>query len=173
VCFRRRDAKSIRKTRRTDTTPAEKVARLRQELVRAKELAHLTVSREVKKLELNKDARGVLEARIKFIELKRKHPQFTLSTDDQLLIDPERVLAKRPKTTIEQNAVSLKIPRRSKDPIDLHSPYPLSEDQVHPHERAELFAKEIERQCEMRKNSGWEDFLDVISTVPKSYFLDS
>ena len=60
------------------------------------------MSREVKKLELNKDARGVLEARIKFIELKRKHPQFTLSTDDQLLIDPERVFAKRQKMTAEQ-----------------------------------------------------------------------
>ena len=81
----------------------------------------MTVSHKVKKLELNKDACRVLEARIKFIELKRKHPQFTLSTDDQLLIDPERV-----------------------------------------------FAKEIERQCEMRKNSGWEDYLDLPTNLPIS-----
>ncbi|KAF8329698.1 enhancer of polycomb-like-domain-containing protein [Cantharellus anzutake] len=168
VCFRRRDVKSVRKTRRTDTTPAEKVSRLRQELIKAKDLANLTVSREVKKLELNKDARSVLEARIRFIELKRKHPQFSLSTDDQLLVDPERVLAKRPKMTLEQNAVSLKIPRRSKDPTDLNSPYPALEEQVHPHERAELFAKEIERQCEMRKNSGWEDYLDLPTSLPIS-----
>ena len=72
-----------------------------QELVRVKELANLTVSHEVKKLELNKDVCGVLEARIKFIELKRKHPQFTLSTDDQLLIDPERMFAKQQKMTAE------------------------------------------------------------------------
>ncbi|KAF8325789.1 uncharacterized protein EI90DRAFT_3128326 [Cantharellus anzutake] len=138
VCFRRRDVKSVRKTHRMDTTPAEKVSWLQQELIKAKDLANLTILREVKKLELNKDAHSVLEARIRFIELKRKHPQFSLRTDDQLLVDPECVLAKRLKMMLEQN----------KDPTDLNLPYLALEEQVHPHERAESFAKEIERQCE-------------------------
>ncbi|KAF8342085.1 uncharacterized protein EI90DRAFT_3011637 [Cantharellus anzutake] len=135
VCFRRRDVKSVHKTHRMDTTPAEKVSWLRQELIKAKDLANLTVLREVKKLELNKDVHSVLEARIRFIELKRKHPQFSLRTDDQLLVDPDRMLAKRLKMMLEQN----------KDPTDLNSPYLALEEQVHPHERAESFAKEIER----------------------------
>jgi Trm5-related predicted tRNA methylase len=87
----------VRKTRRADATPADKVTRLRSELQGAKELATLVVSREVKKLELGKDSRSVLEARWRLVELKRKHPAFASAQDDALLMDPERTLAKRPK----------------------------------------------------------------------------
>ncbi|KAF8322408.1 uncharacterized protein EI90DRAFT_3130996 [Cantharellus anzutake] len=55
-----------------------------------------------------------------------------------------------------------------KDPTDLNSPYLALEEQVHPCERAELFAKEIKCQCEMRKNLGWEDYLDLPTGLPIS-----
>ncbi|KAF9519381.1 hypothetical protein BS47DRAFT_29976 [Hydnum rufescens UP504] len=164
VCFRRRDVKSVRKTRRTDTTPADKVTKLRSELINAKDLASSVVSREVKKLELGKDARVVLEARLRLVEHKRKYPHFASPHDDALLVDPERTLAKRPK--LGESGVSLKITRRSKEATELTSPAGSIEDPPNPHERAAFYQKEIERHCELKKNSSWEDYIDLQVSLP-------
>ncbi|KAF8340717.1 uncharacterized protein EI90DRAFT_3012493 [Cantharellus anzutake] len=78
MCFCRRDVKSVCKTCRTDMMPAEKVSRLWQELIKAKDLANLMVLHEVKKLELNKDACSILEARIRFMCIHMNVPSYSL-----------------------------------------------------------------------------------------------
>jgi enhancer of polycomb-like protein len=94
VCFRRRDVKPVRKTRRTDTASVDRMLKLKAELGQAKDLAERVLSREVKKLEVTKEARVVIDSRLKFLELKRKFPTLSNPADDELLID--RTI-KRPK----------------------------------------------------------------------------
>ncbi|KAF8340720.1 uncharacterized protein EI90DRAFT_3117266 [Cantharellus anzutake] len=62
--------------------------------------------------------------------------------------------------------------QKNEGPTDLNSPYLALEEQVHPHEHAELFGKEIKHQCKMRKNSGWENSPDEFTHL-KSLFSPS
>jgi len=59
VCFRRRDAKAVWETRRTDNTPANKITRPRMEPQQVSGLAASVVMREMKKAELGKDSQNV------------------------------------------------------------------------------------------------------------------
>ena|ERR1700733_7612199 len=95
VCFRRRDAKAVRKTRRADNTPADKITRLRIELQQVSDLAASVVTRETKKAELGKDGQNVLEARLRLFDHKRRFPHLSSPQDDQMLIEQERPPAKR------------------------------------------------------------------------------
>ena len=126
VCFRRRDAKAVRKTRRADNTPADKITRLRIELQQVSDLAANVVTREMKKAELGRDTVLVLEARLRLVDHKRRFPHLCNPQDDQ-------------------------------------SPYATSESikMTNPCERAAAILREIERQYKPRKQSGWEDYLDV------------
>ena len=203
-CFRRRDGKQVRKTRRTDTTPAEKVSRLRVELAQASDIAMSVVAREVKKSEAARDNLTLLDLRIKLVDLKRRYPQFAILTDDQMLVDPERAHVppkiKRnhpPGLSVgtnfpgrlgpggvgaggagaggdvnggvnnENTPVSaggvLKIPRRQNDGKDvLTSQFgEVGEAGINPHERAAAISRDIERLLESKKQTGWEDYLDV------------
>jgi hypothetical protein len=60
--------------------------KLKAELGQAKDLAERVLSREVKKLEVTKEARVVIDSRLKFLELKRKFPTWPNPADDELLI---------------------------------------------------------------------------------------
>jgi len=95
VCFRRRDAKAVRKTRRADNTPADKITRLRIELQQVSDLAASVVTREMKKAELGKDSQNVLEARLRLFDHKRRFPHLSSPQDDQMLIEQERPPTKR------------------------------------------------------------------------------
>jgi hypothetical protein len=98
VCFRRRDAKAVRKTRRADNTPADKITRLRIELQQVSDLATSVVTRELKKAELGRDSQLVLEARLHMFDHKRRFPHLSNPQDDQMLIEQERMPpAKRPR----------------------------------------------------------------------------
>lgn len=44
-----------------------------------------------------KDVHVALEVRLRLVEHKRKYPHLASLHDDALLVDPERMLAKRPK----------------------------------------------------------------------------
>lgn len=183
VCFRRRDAKAVRKTRRADNTPADKVTRLRIELQQVSDLATSVVTREMKKAELGIDTQLVLEARLRMFDHKRRFPHLSNPQDDQMLIEQERMPpAKRLRTSepagcgliyftsasrysLNLNRI-LKISRRPRESTELLSPYATSEsiEAINPHERAAAVLREIERQYEPKRQSGWEDYLDVSMT---------
>lgn len=91
VCFRRRDAKAVRKTRRADNTPADKITRLRIELQQVSDLAANVATREMKKAELGRDTLLVLEARLRLVDHKRRFPHLCNPQDDQMLIEQERM----------------------------------------------------------------------------------
>lgn len=190
VCFRRRDAKAVRKTRRADNTPADKITRLRMELQNVSDLAASVLTREMKKAELGRDNQAVLEARLRLFDHKRKFPALSSPQDDQLLIEQERVPpAKRPRpsepagyVTIINNSSFLhfddfglysilKIPRRPRESTELPSPYaaPETVEAINPHERAAAVLREIDRQYEPKRQPGWEDYLDVCSPAAHSF----
>ncbi|TPX35576.1 hypothetical protein SmJEL517_g02142 [Synchytrium microbalum] len=72
VCFRRREVKQMRKTRKTDNQSLDKLQRLRKEMEMAKRLIELVAQREV----LRKDAlsfeHAVFEQRVVVRRLKKK-----------------------------------------------------------------------------------------------------
>ena len=68
----------------------------------------------------------------------------------------------------------LRIPRRPRESVDLPSPYAPSDiiEAINPHERAAAVLREIERQYEPKRQSGWEDYLDVgILNPPQRLFV--
>lgn len=72
VCFRRRELKPLRKMRRSDGQSLEKLTRLRNELLQAKEILNLVVAREnCKKEALELDIQ-IFEERVKIRKLKEK-----------------------------------------------------------------------------------------------------
>lgn len=83
VCFRRRELRQVRKTRRTDTQSSEKLRRLRIELQAAKYLMKLVVDRERLRMEALQQDHDIFEARVKMKDLKRK---LNISGDDEDLV---------------------------------------------------------------------------------------
>jgi hypothetical protein len=67
----------------------------------------------------------------------------------------------------------LRIPRRPRESVDLPSPYAPSDviEAINPRERAAAVLREIERQYEPKRQSGWEDYLDVGILNPPAAFI--
>jgi len=67
----------------------------------------------------------------------------------------------------------LRIPRRPRESVDLPSPYTPSDviEAINPHERTAAVLREIERQYEPKRQSGWEDYLDVGILNPPAAFI--
>ena len=90
VCFRRRESKSVRKTRASQVTSSDKLARLQMEFHYPLEIAKLILSRETVKKEAAQQAQVVWEKRLAFVDLKRKFPTLNDKVDEELLVDKER-----------------------------------------------------------------------------------
>lgn len=96
VCFRRREVKSARKTRKTDTLQLEKLVRLRTELHQATRLVLLVAQREhVKELQV-KQAHECWKQAAELMEIKRRwaiQGPSTGKTDEDLMfsihVDPQ------------------------------------------------------------------------------------
>jgi enhancer of polycomb-like protein len=86
VCFRRREAKPVRKTRRTDSQSVDRLALLQAELIKAGQLAADTLARERRKLDLVLVEREAWEAKLRLIDAKRKYPAFPLKPDEEELL---------------------------------------------------------------------------------------
>jgi len=91
VCFRRREIKSVRKTRASQASSSEKLLRLQHELSYSLDLAKSIFSREEQKRDALQDTQQLWEKRM---ALKRAHPSLNDKADDKLLIDK-----KKPKKT--------------------------------------------------------------------------
>lgn len=104
VCFRRREVRGVRKTRRTDAQSSEKLKRLRQELETARGLVKDVLQREQMRKNLFDQERQIFETRRKVIDIKRK---LQIKGDDEDLINkPKRT---RPEQTAPP---ALRIPVR-------------------------------------------------------------
>lgn len=90
ICFRRREIKAIRKTRASQATSSDKLARLHAELSYPLEIAKAILTRENRKRECAHQAQAVWEKRLAFVDLKRMFPAFVDKADDELLIDKEK-----------------------------------------------------------------------------------
>lgn len=104
VCFRRREVRGVRKTRRTDAQSSEKLKRLRQELETARGLVKDVLQREQMRKNLFDQERQIFEKRRQVIDIKRK---LGIKGDDEDLINkPKR---SRPE---QAAAPALRIPIR-------------------------------------------------------------
>lgn len=86
VCFRRRDIRVTRKTRRTDNFSVEQMQKLQTELRSAHKLAQMVVRRESEKKALYKAEREVWEAKWKLLETKRRWPSLGLTQLEEEII---------------------------------------------------------------------------------------
>lgn len=72
VCFRRREAKAVRKTRRTDVTTIDRLVRLKSDLASAQELLGRVFDREQWKRDFVATEIAVFDERCKVRGMKRK-----------------------------------------------------------------------------------------------------
>ena len=87
ICFRRCESKSVRKTRASQVTSSDKLARLQMEFHYPLEIAKLILSRETVKKEAAQQAQVVWEKRLAFMDLKCDFPTLNDKVDEELLVD--------------------------------------------------------------------------------------
>ncbi|QRW27457.1 enhancer of polycomb-like protein 1 [Rhizoctonia solani] len=96
VCFRRRDAKPVRKTRRSDTGSVDRMQSLFNNIRQLQHIAQSVVRREQLKHNRALEERQIMNCRMNLAEVKRKFPTtpFGSRDDDEVLVDK---IVKRPK----------------------------------------------------------------------------
>ncbi|KAG0143107.1 hypothetical protein CROQUDRAFT_135162 [Cronartium quercuum f. sp. fusiforme G11] len=93
VCFRRREIKTVRKTRRTDAQNMDRLIRLRDDLHKAQELLNTVLSRERVKREVVELEKAIFEGRCMVREMKRRMNE--ADGDENLLVDRKEKKRKR------------------------------------------------------------------------------
>ncbi|KAI5783735.1 enhancer of polycomb-like-domain-containing protein [Pyronema domesticum] len=88
VCFRRREVRQVRKTRRTDAQSTDKLKKLRQDIETARGLVNDVRQREVMRKNSYKFDMQIFEQRRIVIDLKRKHG--IKDSDEDLVNKPKR-----------------------------------------------------------------------------------
>jgi enhancer of polycomb-like protein len=86
VCFRRRDIRATRKTRRTDNYSVEKFQKLQYELQAAHYIVSMVQKREQYKRTAFTADKELWEAKWKFYETKRKWPSLGVSREEEEFI---------------------------------------------------------------------------------------
>ncbi|KAG8702760.1 Enhancer of polycomb-like protein 1 [Ceratobasidium sp. 394] len=96
VCFRRRDAKPVRKTRRTDTGSIDRMQSLQNNVRQLQHIVQHVLRREQLKQARALEERQVMNCRMQLSEVKRKFPTtpFGMRDDDEVLVDK---IVKRPR----------------------------------------------------------------------------
>nr|GAT42918.1 predicted protein [Mycena chlorophos] len=147
VCFRRREIKSVRKTR-AQVTSSDKLQRLQSEFIHPVELATLLLTRESLKAEEARQAQEVWQKRLELVDLKRKYPVFV--GDEDLFVDKERP-TKRPEPT--PRLPGLKI----KTPVEPPVPAPRVEPMMRPQARSAMIQSKVDIEVTRQRDHGWED----------------
>ncbi|KAG7087533.1 hypothetical protein E1B28_013492 [Marasmius oreades] len=157
ICFRRRDVKAVRKTRASQVTSSDKLARLQAEFTFPVELAKCVISREQLKRESARQSQHIWEQRIQFVELRRRYPMLAEKMDEELLVDRER-LSKKPELR------GVKIPPKA-DVIPPQTP-----QVVRPKDRIASIQNKIEGFLQKHKevDQHWEDAIDTGYVPPPS-----
>ncbi|KAI5803217.1 enhancer of polycomb-like-domain-containing protein [Geopyxis carbonaria] len=104
VCFRRREVRQVRKTRRTDAQSSDKLKRIRQELETARGLVKDVLQRETMRKNQFEYERQIFEKRRTMVDLKRK---LNIRGDDEDLINKPK---RRP--TEQTTAPAIRMPLR-------------------------------------------------------------
>lgn len=86
VCFRRRDTRATRKTRRTDNFSVERMQKIQTELRSAHNLAQMVSRREQEKAALYQAEKDVWEAKWKLFETKRRWPSLGMTREEEEVI---------------------------------------------------------------------------------------
>ncbi|KAM0792558.1 hypothetical protein ACM66B_005223 [Microbotryomycetes sp. NB124-2] len=168
VCFRRREIKSSRKTRRSDQQNLERLLRLRNDLFAAHELMVKTRDRERLKLESLRHERQVFEARVEMRELKRKLNE--ADGDEDLLVG--RREKKRRKDDVSSTVSGIRLSIRKPDPSN-YSAASLTvsvDDLKLRKERAAAIQSRIDRDLQRKREAdqSWDDWTDIayVARVP-------
>ncbi|GAA99564.1 uncharacterized protein L969DRAFT_61165 [Mixia osmundae IAM 14324] len=160
VCFRRREIKLPRKTRRAETHYVERLVRLRTDLTAARELVLRVLERErIKKDSLEAESK-VFEIRCTMRELKRRTGEY--EGDEDILIskrDKRRKEAALAAGAQGSLRVPLRLPRADANPAPTAA---LAEPMSVYKERAAAMAQRIERDLQRKReaDAAWEDWTD-------------
>ncbi|KAF5365344.1 hypothetical protein D9758_005386 [Tetrapyrgos nigripes] len=161
VCFRRLEAKALRKTRVQQVSYTDKLVRLQSEFGSAFELAKTMLLREQAKMEDMKQDQAIWALRARLVDLKSRNPTlFDAKDDEALLFDKERVLKKRKAeaaSSVKETSKPEAGPRaQSQQPQSLRS------DLKPPETRAREIQQIVEAAVAKQKeeDSQWENILD-------------
>ncbi|KAL0575466.1 Enhancer of polycomb-like protein 1 [Marasmius crinis-equi] len=159
ICFRRRDVKAVRKTRASQVTSSDKLARLQAEFAFPMELAKSILTREQLKRESARQSQHIWEQRIQFAELRRQYPMFADKNDEELLIDRERPSRK-------SDSRGVKIPPKT------DTTTPQVAQPLRPRDRVAAIQSKIEGYLQKHKevDQHWEDVVDTGYIPPPSAY---
>ncbi|KAF9938634.1 Enhancer of polycomb-like protein 1 [Modicella reniformis] len=147
VCFRRRESKPIRKTRRTDQQSIEKLRKLRMEMESARSLLEMVSRREKVRKESLVLEHMIFDQRCKVREYRRN---LGIKDDDEDLQHQKKKIRK-----IGETSATIRIPLNFKDRESLLS----SQDDTRK-DRSGLASIESELAKRREDDVGWEDLTD-------------
>ncbi|KAI0635269.1 enhancer of polycomb-like-domain-containing protein [Trametes polyzona] len=158
ICFRRREIKAVRKTRASQTSYSDRMARLQSELGDILDIVRHVNQREKLKRETQSQNHLVWDKRHVLADLKRARPSLGSKEDEELFLDRERP-PKKQKVEISGQSIRLRRPRENGD---AGSPVTHAEPQIRPKEREAAIRAQIEQELQLRKEKDkqWEDASD-------------
>ncbi|KAK4058596.1 Enhancer of polycomb-like protein 1 [Microbotryomycetes sp. JL221] len=161
VCFRRREIKSSRKTRRSDQQNLERLLKLRNDLFAAHELMVKTRDRERLKLDSIQMERKIFESRVEMRELKRRLNE--ADGDEDLLIG--RREKKRRKEDVQSTGSGIRLSLRKPDPSNYSTAsLTISVDDLKLRkEKAAAIQSRIDRDIQRKREAdqSWDDWTDI------------
>ncbi|KZP00724.1 hypothetical protein CALVIDRAFT_580462 [Calocera viscosa TUFC12733] len=168
VCFRRRDPKPVRKTRRSDTSQLDRMARLLAEMEQADDLAMHTLNREQKRVEQLDAEHKVFEARRRFATVRVQHPDLGTLLEDEKYLFSKDPTALPPKYDPFRLPVSIYSNRLCRLVVTVGSRKPSTDAGLRTAEQGETDPTEavqakFEENYRKRKleDDGWENHMDT------------
>ncbi|EJD52586.1 hypothetical protein AURDEDRAFT_158321 [Auricularia subglabra TFB-10046 SS5] len=169
TCFRRRELRPVRRTRRQqDSGIADPMLQLQRELATCLDLARLVAKRETLKQRCVAQNHELADARLKLVQLKRDHRGIGERGDEGLLFDKEQKIRKKKPPPISLSVVTSApkrtetAPRKAREPAERASPATIVDMPNYAKQRAEEINLNIEKELARQKQEdiGFEDALD-------------
>lgn len=147
VCFRRRDQRQTRKTRRTDNYSVERFQRIQVELRQAHNLTRMVLEREKQKRVLYKADKDVWEAKWKLFEIKRRWPSLGMSVEEAEVITGRPAAPPPQSTSMPTSQISAAMQAQQQNLANLQARRAKGEREREERERRER-AQDAARQAE-------------------------
>jgi hypothetical protein len=170
VCFRQREIKSFRKVRRSDTLALDKIRKLKDDMLRAKQLIDLVHQQEKVRKDALEVEHLIFEERV-YLRRLRKH--LKLNVIDQLDSSPDAKSRKKAKRELRfyffniSESTKIRIPMQNlKDASHL-----MSDMDSHLFDDGKIMSTEhrieekIKREKALNEKSGWCDCTEVYILV--------
>lgn len=162
VCFRRREAKVARKTRRTDTQTMERLVRLKSDLSSAQELLIKVLDRERCKREAASTESRIFEHRSRVRDVKRKLGE---NEGDEMLLISRREKRRKREDSFQQQQLpgsnKIVLPNR---PGQIGITPGLALDPLPPYkDRTGNATARVDKDMQRKREqeAGWEDLTDT------------